>query len=106
MLWILGRRYLPTIRSLVRSLFNSDRTPLGNPLLRSRMRRGKECGAFFSLTSIFLYSYARHVTPIPDGLPLEQAAPILCAGVTVYRALLNSKARVSRIPQFPSFSAH
>ncbi|GAA5840397.1 hypothetical protein JCM5353_004391, partial [Sporobolomyces roseus] len=37
--------------------------------------------------------YARHVTPIPDGLPLEQAAPILCAGVTVYRALLNSKAR-------------
>jgi len=41
----------------------------------------------------YAVSYARHVTPIPDGLPLEQAAPILCAGVTVYRALLNSKAR-------------
>ncbi|KAG9410978.1 alcohol dehydrogenase [Aphanomyces cochlioides] len=32
-------------------------------------------------------SYADHVTPIPRELPLDTAAPILCAGVTVYKAL-------------------
>ncbi|SPO25463.1 probable ADH3 - alcohol dehydrogenase III [Ustilago trichophora] len=30
---------------------------------------------------------ARYLTKIPDTLSLEQAAPILCAGVTIYRAL-------------------
>ncbi|EPY51208.1 alcohol dehydrogenase Adh1 [Schizosaccharomyces cryophilus OY26] len=30
---------------------------------------------------------AAHVTPIPQNVPLEVAAPIMCAGVTVYRAL-------------------
>ncbi|GAK64281.1 mannitol-1-phosphate dehydrogenase [Moesziomyces antarcticus] len=30
---------------------------------------------------------ARYLTKIPDALPLDQAAPILCAGVTIYRAL-------------------
>ncbi|KAE9346091.1 Alcohol dehydrogenase 1 [Phytophthora fragariae] len=32
-------------------------------------------------------SFADHVTPIPQALPLAAAAPILCAGVTVYKAL-------------------
>ncbi|GAA5875456.1 hypothetical protein JCM16303_000633 [Sporobolomyces ruberrimus] len=44
----------------------------------------------------YAVSYARHVTPIPEGLDLAQAAPILCAGVTVYRALLNSSARAGQ----------
>ncbi|GAA5984621.1 hypothetical protein JCM10908_003429 [Rhodotorula pacifica] len=35
----------------------------------------------------YAVSYARHLTPIPDGLPLEVAAPILCAGVTVWKAI-------------------
>jgi len=30
---------------------------------------------------------ATHLTPIPDNLPLEWAAPLLCAGITVYNAL-------------------
>ncbi|KAJ1026697.1 hypothetical protein NDA16_002295 [Ustilago loliicola] len=30
---------------------------------------------------------ARYLTKIPDGLALDQAASILCAGVTIYRAL-------------------
>ncbi len=30
---------------------------------------------------------ANYVTPIPDGLPSEIAAPLLCGGVTVYSAL-------------------
>ncbi|GAA5978432.1 hypothetical protein JCM5350_001165 [Sporobolomyces pararoseus] len=45
----------------------------------------------------YAVSYARHVTPIPDGLPLEIAAPILCAGVTVYRAILNSGVRAGQM---------
>ncbi|KAG6586634.1 putative alcohol dehydrogenase, partial [Phytophthora cinnamomi] len=32
-------------------------------------------------------SYADHVTPIPNGYDMAAAAPLLCAGVTVYSAL-------------------
>lgn len=35
----------------------------------------------------YAVSYARHVTPIPDDLPLDAAAPLLCAGVTVWKAI-------------------
>ncbi|KAG6885632.1 hypothetical protein C0993_012050 [Termitomyces sp. T159_Od127] len=41
--------------------------------------------------SQYVVSYVRHVTPIPDGLDSQAAASILCAGVTVYRALKYSK---------------
>lgn len=36
---------------------------------------------------------ANYVTPIPDGLDSAEAAPLLCAGVTVYSALKRSNAR-------------
>lgn len=36
---------------------------------------------------------ANYVTPIPDGLSSPDAAPMLCAGVTVYAALKRSKAQ-------------
>ena len=36
---------------------------------------------------------ASHVVKIPDALPSEQAAPLLCAGVTVHRALKQAKIR-------------
>ncbi|KAJ5491424.1 Alcohol dehydrogenase 2 [Penicillium diatomitis] len=36
---------------------------------------------------------ANYVTPIPDGLDSAAAAPMLCAGVTVYSALKRSNAR-------------
>jgi len=35
----------------------------------------------------YAVSFARHVSPIPDGLALDLAAPILCAGVTVWKAI-------------------
>lgn len=35
---------------------------------------------------------ANYVTPIPDGISPEVAAPMLCAGVTVYSALRKSNA--------------
>ncbi|KDQ07027.1 hypothetical protein BOTBODRAFT_149416 [Botryobasidium botryosum FD-172 SS1] len=38
----------------------------------------------------YAVSYTRQLSRIPDGLPLEDAAPILCAGVTVYKALKES----------------
>ncbi|GAA5931344.1 zinc-dependent alcohol dehydrogenase [Sporobolomyces koalae] len=44
----------------------------------------------------YAVSFARHVTPIPEGLPLEVAAPILCAGVTVYRGILNASLRAGQ----------
>lgn len=36
---------------------------------------------------------ANYVTPIPDGLDSEQAAPMLCAGVTVYAGIKRSNTR-------------
>ncbi|GAA6024387.1 hypothetical protein JCM10207_003307 [Rhodosporidiobolus poonsookiae] len=38
----------------------------------------------------YAVSYTRHLTPIPDGLDLAVAAPILCAGVTVWKAIKQS----------------
>jgi propanol-preferring alcohol dehydrogenase len=36
---------------------------------------------------------ASYVTPIPDGLDSAAAAPLLCAGVTVYSALLKTQTK-------------
>src|SRR5271155_1229631 len=38
----------------------------------------------------FVKAPATHVARIPDNLSASQAAPLLCAGVTVYRALRQS----------------
>lgn len=40
----------------------------------------------------YVLSRANYVTPIPDGLDSAAAAPLLCAGVTVYSALRKSNA--------------
>ena len=39
----------------------------------------------------FVKAPASHVTKIPDGISSEQAAPLFCAGVTVYRAIMQAK---------------
>jgi len=36
---------------------------------------------------------ANYVTPVPESLPSDAAAPMLCAGVTVYSALRKSSAK-------------
>ncbi|HLJ14696.1 MAG TPA: zinc-dependent alcohol dehydrogenase, partial [Bryobacteraceae bacterium] len=41
----------------------------------------------------FAKAPASHVVKIPNNLPSEQAAPLLCAGVTVHRALKQAKVR-------------
>ncbi|CUA67384.1 alcohol dehydrogenase [Rhizoctonia solani] len=38
----------------------------------------------------YAVSYAAHVTPIPESIALDLAAPILCAGVTVFKAIKQS----------------
>ncbi|CAE6476142.1 unnamed protein product [Rhizoctonia solani] len=38
----------------------------------------------------YVVSHATHVIPIPESLPLYSAAPILCAGLSVYGALKQS----------------
>jgi len=41
----------------------------------------------------YMIAPASALAAIPDGLPAEEAAPFMCAGVTVYNALRNSGAR-------------
>lgn len=41
----------------------------------------------------YILGPASYVTPIPDSLESDAAAPLLCAGVTVYSALKRSNAR-------------
>jgi alcohol dehydrogenase/propanol-preferring alcohol dehydrogenase len=41
----------------------------------------------------YMIAPAEAVAAIPDDLPADQAAPLLCAGITVYNALRNSGAR-------------
>ncbi len=42
---------------------------------------------------------ANYVTPIPDGLSSEMAAPLLCGGVTVYAGLKKTLAQPVSEPQ-------
>ncbi|KZT07129.1 GroES-like protein [Laetiporus sulphureus 93-53] len=44
--------------------------------------------------SQYVVSWVNHVTPIPANMDSFEAASILCAGVTVYRALKYSKAHI------------
>lgn len=44
---------------------------------------------------------AHYVTPIPDGVPSDLAAPLLCGGVTVYAALKKSGAQPVSFIMFP-----
>ncbi|KAF9038807.1 alcohol dehydrogenase, partial [Hymenopellis radicata] len=39
----------------------------------------------------YAVSYVDYVTPTPEGIESAAAAPILCAGVTIYKALLQTK---------------
>ncbi|KAF2019100.1 GroES-like protein [Aaosphaeria arxii CBS 175.79] len=41
----------------------------------------------------YCISTARYLSPIPDGLDLAAAAPLMCGGVTVYTALVRSHVR-------------
>jgi len=41
--------------------------------------------------SQYVVSYVHHVTPIPEGIDSNAAASILCAGLTVFRALKYSE---------------
>jgi alcohol dehydrogenase, propanol-preferring len=40
----------------------------------------------------FMVARASHALKVPDGLTAEAAAPLFCAGLTVYRALKNAQA--------------
>ncbi|KAH0583422.1 hypothetical protein H2248_009051 [Termitomyces sp. 'cryptogamus'] len=42
----------------------------------------------------YVVSWVNYVTPIPDNLDSAAAAPFLCAGVTVYNGLKQSRAKI------------
>jgi propanol-preferring alcohol dehydrogenase len=57
---------------------------------------GKQMNCGYSIDGCmrqFTVAPAAYVVPIPPELEFEQVAPILCAGVTVYKALKESEAR-------------
>lgn len=60
------------------------------PLCKSAQCSGYTVDGSFQQYAV---SYTSQLSPIPDGLSLEDAAPILCAGVTVYKALKESGAK-------------
>lgn len=41
----------------------------------------------------FTLAPADHLSPIPDNVSFEQAAPILCAGITTYSAIKHTEAK-------------
>lgn len=43
----------------------------------------------FQFVAYFVFPFYRFVVKIPDGMAPEQAAPLLCAGVTVYSPLTH-----------------
>src|SRR5579872_6370 len=45
----------------------------------------------------YMVAPAEAVAAMPDDLPADEAAPLLCAGITVYNALRNSGARAGEI---------
>ncbi|KAF4222194.1 hypothetical protein CNMCM8980_010507 [Aspergillus fumigatiaffinis] len=49
----------------------------------------------------YLVSPARYASPIPDGVPDEIAAPIMCSASTVYRSLVESGLRPGHWAVFP-----
>ncbi|KAF5349562.1 hypothetical protein D9756_008831 [Leucocoprinus leucothites] len=44
----------------------------------------------------YAVTYANYVTRIPEGVDSAEIAPILCAGLTVYKAIKTSKARIGQ----------
>lgn len=67
--------------ALLRTVHSSSEFPAGSTTVLRRTDF-RCCGAYrYAITD------ASHATPIPKGLPLDAAAPLLCAGVTVYKAI-------------------
>ncbi|EIW68394.1 hypothetical protein TREMEDRAFT_57311 [Tremella mesenterica DSM 1558] len=51
--------------------------------------------------SQYVVSFVHHVTPIPEGIDSAEAASLLCAGVTVYKALKQSNTIVGNYVAIP-----
>ncbi|KAF9890491.1 hypothetical protein FE257_005896 [Aspergillus nanangensis] len=49
----------------------------------------------------YIVSPARYATPIPDGIPDEIAAPIMCSASTIYRSLVESGLKPGHWAVFP-----
>ncbi|KAL6241193.1 hypothetical protein RBB50_011872 [Rhinocladiella similis] len=61
--------------------------------LDSYCEAGKVSGFLYPGTfQQYALAPAHYVTPIPDGVPSDMAAPLLCAGLTVYSALRKAGA--------------
>lgn len=80
------------IKWLANSCLNCEQCRTG---LEQCCRQAKCSGLTVDGTfSQYAVSWVQHVTPIPEPLDSQAAASILCAGLTVYRALKYSGARI------------
>lgn len=53
----------------------------------------------------YMLADERFVVPLPDALPFETAAPLMCAGMTIYRAIKVSGARPGQTVAFVGIGA-
>lgn len=53
----------------------------------------------------YMLADARFVVPLPDALSFEAAAPLMCAGTTIYRAIKASGARPEQTVAFVGIGA-
>ncbi|KAL2869113.1 glycosyl hydrolase family 76-domain-containing protein [Aspergillus lucknowensis] len=49
----------------------------------------------------YIVSPARYATPIPDGIPDEIAAPVMCSASTIYRSIVESRLQPGDWAVFP-----
>ncbi|KAI4186732.1 MAG: hypothetical protein L6R41_003304 [Letrouitia leprolyta] len=91
--WVAGICGIPTFLSSGEEKEEEERTAC----LRNSLRRTAETDSMEPFRpgtfQQYVVSQADYVTPIPDGLKSEDAAPMLCAGVTTYAALRRSQAK-------------
>lgn len=78
--------------------FNGVRSPFSPPPSRIpdsvNLTNGQKISGYYTPGTFqqYVLSPANYVTPIPEGLDSAAAAPLLCAGVTVYSALRKANA--------------
>lgn len=62
---------------------------------------GRESHSFLGTYQQYIVSPARYASPIPDDVPDEIAAPIMCSASTIYRSIIESNLKAGSWVCFP-----
>ena len=80
------------IGSVRDSCMTCDMCKMGETSLCTKLPEEEKqniCGKYFGGFSTHIQQPESHVFKLPDGLNLETAAPLMSAGITVYRPLMK-----------------